>query len=214
MFDAMEQSDHRGRAHGQAAGLPGGGRGSPLRRARGDRHALLRGQGEVDPQRGAAGFADAVPMDDQPVPRLHARLQVLLRAADPQVSRLRRRPGLRARDRGQGQRAGGAAGGAGEALVEGRARGARHQHRPVPVGRGPLQADARDLEGAARRPQPVLDPDEVAAAAAGPRAHAGDQRADGVLRGAVGADARRGGLAGHRAAHAAARGRGSRRSPN
>ena len=83
VFDAMEQPDHRGRAHGQAARLPGGGRGAPLRRAGGDRHTLLRGQGEVDPQRGAAGFADAVSVDDQSVPRVHARLQVLLRAADP-----------------------------------------------------------------------------------------------------------------------------------
>ena len=31
-----------------------------------------------------------------------------------------------------------------------RARRAGDEHRPVPVGRGPLQADARDLGGAAR----------------------------------------------------------------
>ena len=41
-----------------------------------------------------------------------------------------------------------------------------HEHRPVPVGRGPLQADARDLGGDARLREPVLDPHEVAAAAA------------------------------------------------
>ena len=39
-----------------------------------------------------------------------------------------------------------------------------HEHRPVPVGRGPLQADARDLGGDARLLEPVLDPHEVAAA--------------------------------------------------
>ena len=38
----------------------------------------------------------------------------------------------------------------GEAELAGRARRARHQHRPVPVGRGPLRADARHLGGAAR----------------------------------------------------------------
>ena len=51
---------------------------------------------------------------------------------------------------------------------KGRARGARDQHRPVPVGRGALQADAGDLGGDARRGQPVLGADEVAAAAARP----------------------------------------------
>ena len=55
------------------------------------------------------------------------------------------------RDRRQGQRARGAAGRARAAVVEGRDGGAGHEHRPVPVGRGPLQADARDLGGAARR---------------------------------------------------------------
>ena len=45
-----------------------------------------------------------------------------------------------------------------------RARRAGHEHRPVPVGRGPLQADARDLGGDARLREPVLDPDQVAAA--------------------------------------------------
>ena len=79
------------------------------------------------------------------------------------------------RDRRQGQRARGAAGGAGAAVVEGRARRAGDEHRPVPVGRGALQADARDLGGAARRAQPVLGPDEVAAAAARPRPAEGDR---------------------------------------
>ena len=55
--------------------------------------------------------------------------------------------GLRARDRREGQRARGAAGGAGAAVVEGRAHRDGDEHRPVPVGRGALQADARDLGG-------------------------------------------------------------------
>ena len=102
----------------------------------------------------------------------------LLRAADARVPRLRRGPRLREGDRRQGQRARGPARGARAAVVEARARRAGDEHRPVPVGRGPLQADARDLGGAARRVEPVLDPDEVSAAAARPRPDARDRRAD------------------------------------
>ena len=46
---------------------------------------------------------------------------------------------------------------------------------PVPVGRVALQAHAGDLGGDARRAQPVLDPHEVAAAAARHRADEGDR---------------------------------------
>ena len=60
----------------------------------------------------------------------------------------------------------GAAGRAGAAVVEGRARRAGHQHRPLPVGRGALPAHAGHLGGAAGRRQPVLGPHQVAAAAA------------------------------------------------
>ena len=95
----------------------------------------------------------------------HACLYCFARP-DARVPRTSTRAGLRARDRREGQRAGGAAGRAGAAVVGGRARRAGHEHRPVPVGRGPLQADARHLGGAARLRQPVLDPHEVAAGAA------------------------------------------------
>ena len=53
-----------------------------------------------------------------------------------------------------------------------RARRAGDEHRPVPVGRGPLPADGGHLGGAARRRQPLLGADEVAAAAARPAADA------------------------------------------
>ena len=56
-----------------------------------------------------------------------------------------------------------------------RARRARDEHRPVPVGRGALQADARDLGGVAGLREPVLDPHEVAAAAARPGPAEGDR---------------------------------------
>ena len=62
----------------------------------------------------------AVGLDDQPVPRLHPCLRLLLRAPHPRVPLSSARgQGLRARDRGQGQRAGGAPRGARAAVVEG-----------------------------------------------------------------------------------------------
>ena len=123
---ALEQPEHRdGRAAARLPGLPRRGRRAPFRRARRRSDPVLRGAGQVDPQPRARGVADAVPLDDQPVPRLHARLHLLLRPPHPHVPGLRRRPRLRARDRGQGQRAGAAAGRAGAAVVEGRARRAR-----------------------------------------------------------------------------------------
>ena len=64
----------------------------------------------VGPEQGAEGVADAVPLDDQPLPGLHPCLRFLLRPPHPHLPRLQRRPGLRARDRRQGQRARGRAG--------------------------------------------------------------------------------------------------------
>ena len=127
----------------------------------------------------------------------------LLRPPHARVPGLQRRPRLRQGDRRQGQRARGAAGRAGAAVVEARARRAGDEHRPVPVGRGALQADARDLGGDAGLRQPVLDPHEVAAAAARQGPAAADRRAHDGQRVPVGPDARREGVAGDRAAHAA-----------
>ena len=63
-------------------------------------------------------------------------------AAHPHVPRLQRGRGLREADRRQGQRARARAGRDAAAVVEARARRARDEHRPVPVGRRPLQAHA------------------------------------------------------------------------
>ena len=72
--------------------------------------------------------------------------------------------------------------------------------------------------GSGRRcgtPAPLLDPHEVAAAAARHRPPEGDRASvAGIARQPLDPDARREGLAGDRAAHAATRGRGSRRSPS
>jgi hypothetical protein len=86
-----------------------------------------------------------------------------------------------------------------------------NQHRPLPVGRGSLPADAGDLAGAARAADAVLGADQVAAAAARPAAAGGARGRGAVQRSAVGADARRAGLAGDRAAHAAPGGAAGRR---
>ncbi len=111
---------------------------APLQSAGGTRCPLLRGSGQIGAQPRARGVANAVPLDGQSLQGLHARLLLLLRAPDAHLPRLRCRPRLRARDRGQGQRARGAARRARPSLVEGRARGARHEHRPLPMGREPL----------------------------------------------------------------------------
>ena len=107
-----------------------------LRRARGARH---RASTRSAPSRRSttcpARSRHAVRVDGQPVPRLHARLRVLLRPSDARVPGPERGAGLRARDRRQGQRARGAAGGARAAVVARRARRAGHEHRPVSVGR-------------------------------------------------------------------------------
>ena len=71
-------------------------------------------------------------------------------------------------------------------LVEARARRARHEHRSVPVGRGPLQAHAGDLGGAARLAHAVLGADEVAARHARHRTAQGDERHGSLQRGVLG----------------------------
>ena len=109
---------------------------------------------------------------------------------------------------------GGRAGRAAQAVVEGRARRDGDEHRSVPVGRVALQAHAGDLGGVSRRAQPVLDPHEVAAAAARHRDPQGDRGGDGHPREPLDPDARREGVARDRAAHAApaSAARGGRRA--
>ena len=51
---------------------------------RGAGRPLLRGPGQVDPEPGAEGVADAVPVDDQPVSRMHTCLR-LLRSGDTPI---------------------------------------------------------------------------------------------------------------------------------
>ncbi len=88
-------------------------------------------------------------------------------------------------------------------VVEGRARGAGHQHGPLPVGRGPLRADAGDLGGDARLLESLLGADQVAAPSPRPGADARDRRAHRVHRQPLHPDPRREGLASDRAAHPA-----------
>ena len=147
--------------------------------------------------------------------RLHRqrrRQPQLLRPPHPHLPRLQRRAGLRARDRRQGQHARGRAGGADAAVVEARARRARDQHRPVPVGRETLRAAARRLGGAcATRGTPcsVLTKSPLLL-----RDIELFKQIPELRRQPVDPDARREGLARQRAAHARIRASGSRRWPS
>ena len=166
-----------GRDGRAVAVLPDGRPGDPAQvLARGPRDQVRRPPAgrEIEP----LGRGDADVRHHDRHRRLHRQRRgqpQLLRAADARVPGPGRGAGLRARDRGEGQRARGAAGGAGEAVVEGRDGRAGHEHGPVPVGGGPLQAHARHLGGVPGLPEPVLDPDQVAAAAAGSGPAEGDR---------------------------------------
>lgn len=117
-------------------------------------------------------------MDRQSVPGLFARLCLLLRAQDPQLSGSRHRTRLRLPDRRQDQRPGAAAHPARVQSLARRAHRDGHQCRLLPARRGPVPADARHHLGPARPREPVLDPDQgnadparSGAAAAGGRGH-------------------------------------------
>ena len=77
----MDQPDAHRRGAAAPARLPRRGDRAPLRRARGARRALLRGAGAIGAQPRAGALGDAVPLDREPLPRLHARVRLLLRAA-------------------------------------------------------------------------------------------------------------------------------------
>ena len=76
---ALEQPQHRGGGAGPSAWLPRRRGGPSFRGARRGSHAFLRGPGQVDPQPGARGVADAVPVDHQSVQRMHPRVRLLPR---------------------------------------------------------------------------------------------------------------------------------------
>jgi len=117
-------------------------------------------------QPGSRAITDAFSVDDQPVSRMLSCLYFLLRPAHPHLPRPERRPRLREGDRGEGQRPRGPAPRATPAVVGSRACRSGDQHGPLPVGRGPLQADARHLGGSGRERHAGVDPHEVAASAA------------------------------------------------
>ena len=67
---AMDESQSGREQRDPPAGVPRRGGGAPFRGPRGARDPFLRGPCQVDPQPRARGVADAVPLDDQPVPGL------------------------------------------------------------------------------------------------------------------------------------------------
>ena len=97
---ALEQPGDRDRAARPPARVSRRGGRAPFRRTRGDRDEVLRGSGQVDPEPRTSGVPDAVPVDDQPVPRLRSRLPLLQRwrDADPDGRRTPQAD-LRARSR-------------------------------------------------------------------------------------------------------------------
>ena len=149
--------------------------------------------------------ADAVPLDDQPVPRMHPCVRLIYCFARPTHTYL----DLNAREDFER-----------EIVVKVNVpelvraelgkRSWKGEHVALGTNTDPYQwvegrykLMPRDLGGDARLRQPVLDPHEVAAAAARHRADEGALRADGVRRQPLDPDARGEGVAPDRAAHAA-----------
>ena len=103
---------------------------------------------------------DAVPLGAQPLPRLHPRVRVLLRAEVPAPSRARRRRRLLVADSRQDEPAGGAAARGRPARVDARDRGGRHRHGSLSAHRGPLPHHAAVPRSVDRLRDAVLDRDE------------------------------------------------------
>ena len=97
---------------------------------------------DQDPHRAQRQPGHPVRVQHQPVPRLRARLRLLLRPPVPRVPRLLGRPRLRDEDRREDGRAGTAAARAGAAVVDRGAAGPLGRHRLLPAGRTPARADA------------------------------------------------------------------------
>src|ERR687893_114410 len=74
---ALGQPEGRNRGKPDPPGLPRTGGDPHVRRPGGDERPLLRGAGEVDPEPGAEGIADAVPVDDQSVSGMQPCVPVL-----------------------------------------------------------------------------------------------------------------------------------------
>ena len=89
----------------------------------------------------------------QPVPRLRARLHLLLRAADARIPRPVRGPRLRDEDLREGRRARAAAGGAVGAVVAAEGAGDERRHRLLPADRAHAATHAAVPRGAGRVPQ-------------------------------------------------------------
>src|SRR5580704_14900069 len=170
-----------GRERGGTDPLPRRARGgTPCRQGRLRRHGVPPRERPHDHQHRAAGERGAVPAHDQPVSRLQPRLRLLLRPADPRLSRARDRDRFRAEDRGQGQRCRTVAGRAALAQMGRRQHRHGHQHRPLPARRGQIPPHERHRRDAVAGAQPVQHLDQVDArparrrpARGGVRAHRG-----------------------------------------
>ena len=118
----------------------------------------------------------------EPLPRLRARLHLLLRPSHPRVPRLLRRTGLREPDTGQGACAGAAAKGAPEPALETPGHRALRRHRPVPANRTKAQDHPALPGGPGRVPQPGSDHHEEPPGHPRPRPARGAQPIPGLRR--------------------------------
>ena len=127
---------------------------------------------------------------DQSVSRLRARLHLLLRKAEPCLSRpvsrsrFREPPVLQTRCGEVARR------GAEEERVQLPADRARQQYRPLPAGRAPARHHARDPGGAPRFPPPGHDRQQIGADPARPRPPRRDGQGPSGERDDIGHDAR------------------------
>src|SRR5829696_2344695 len=133
-------------------------------------------------------------------------MPLLFCSSESYLFELRRRAGLRAQDRREGERARGAAAGAAAQELDRGACGDGHQYRSVSAVRGEVPADAGSDGGAAGLRQPVLGADQVAVAATRPGPVRGASRDGRVLGESVHRHAGRGGVAPQRARDAASQG--------
>ena len=145
-------------------------------------HHLPRGAVQVGAEQDPRRVDAALPVHRQRLPRLLARVPVLLRPAHPRVPGFGLRSRLRHPGRGEDQRRRRAAARTAPAVVAAGDRRAGDQYRPVSARRGPLRVDAGHHRRAHRFRHPVLHPDQghVApprSAAARPRPRGGSTSA-------------------------------------
>jgi len=123
---------------------------------------------------------------DQPLPRLRARLRVLLRTAQPRLPRPVPRPGFRDPPVCKTRRGGTAAQGTVPPRLSLQPDRTGHQYRWLPAGGTRTAGDSGTAGGTARDPPPGQHRDQVGAGRAGSGSALGDGEGGPGARGSVG----------------------------